>query len=512
MRSDFISNMKAKPAKDSRVPQGTLIGRLCYAIRRDTDDEHVFGQWRGLSYLERRTRSPVTSGGKERRLYFQPVTITGRSGLRVWVRTIYIPVWSFDYSLDGGRRKSIMSGTPCTVDRFRPGKSTGVGFCRGRRHKGRVASVCVIVATAVATVLSMYSPGPSPVSASSADATARSAGSAGQVIHHAGAFQPANAHELRALVNSGMNLALEPPGSIAALERAAPHSSVRYIDSIVQYIYDHIRGLEPMSSPNSCYHVSPGGCMVTSKEIAKIHKAVLPELRRAGHDPRIVAFYTQDDRIGNTRKVLQDIHSWLAKAGIHKPTICGFQGRLDVPSSRQWMSKISSFAADIQGYGTSGANGILSNFSPQGCDMVALYPYSPQANNTQDAEKLSSATDWKMNKSVWPCGLHTCTLLNFYKYTLRRFGWTPATPIIGVPQAFGINVVQPNGQRFVWEAPTSSQLSRETAAFCAGGAQAVLAWAWHVFDTGSSSPYKNKKLRAGLTSGVRACRAIWGRQ
>ena len=87
----------------------------------------------------------------------------------------------------------------------------------------------------------------------------------------------------------------------------------------------------------------------------------------------------------------------------------------------------------------------------------------------------------------------------------------PQRRLLASRKLFGINVLRENGQRFVWETPTTHQLADETAAYCAGGAQAILAWAWHVFDPGSTSPYQNARLRQGLKTGVKECHAIWSR-
>jgi hypothetical protein len=327
------------------------------------------------------------------------------------------------------------------------------------------------------------------------------------IIHHAGAFQVYNRRELRGLLGSHMNLVLDPPYLVRQLEASDHGSQERYIDDLVPLIFDNVHGLEPIVSPASCMH-KVHGCTISSADFAKVHAAVSSELRRVRHDPRIVGFYIQDDPMGNTRKLNQDIHAWIAKAGLHLPTVCGFKGRLDVPGSPQWMSKLPNFAADIvQGYFAS-----LNNYSPQGCDMVALYPFGPQAYTKHDAATLAAKTDWKMSNAVWPCGTKKCTLLNFYRYALAKLGWTPATPLIGVPQAFGFDLSDPTGKGFVWPEPTSRQLTDETAAFCAGGAQSVLAYGWHVYDAGSSSPYMDKSLRTGLTAGVKACSTIWSHQ
>jgi hypothetical protein len=321
------------------------------------------------------------------------------------------------------------------------------------------------------------------------------------IIHRTGAYQLNGPRELGALLKGHMSLVLDPPHLIERLEAANKSPNVRYIDDLVPLIFDNVQGLEPLSNPASCFY---HGCVISPDDVQNIQSTVSAELQRAKTDPRIVGFYIQDDPIGNTRLLNQDIHAWIAQAGLDKPTICGFKGRLDAPSSRWWMSKLPNFAADIEG-----SYEQLNNYSPQACDMVALYPFDPQASNIKAARKLAKKTDWKMSKAVWPCGSTKCTLLNFYRYALRKRGWTRATPLIGVPQAFGFNLAGADGQGFVWPEPTSRQLAMETAAFCAGGVQSIVAYAWHAYAYGSTSPYIDPTLRNGLAAGAKACRVVW---
>jgi hypothetical protein len=342
-----------------------------------------------------------------------------------------------------------------------------------------------------------------------------------QILHHAGAFQLNSGNELHDLTWRGMTLVLDPPWLIRSLEARDPGSKARYIDNILPIIYNNVSGLEPTSNPRSCTHRTPwwNACSITASDVVRIHRAVSKELRRARGDPRIVGFYIQDDVLGIFRNLNQDIHRWVKQAGLHRPTICGFSGRLDYPNSPAWMSKIRSYAGDINGDAATGNPGYLANYSPQACDMVALYPYDGNSSSEHAAAAEAATADWTMNKPVWPCdpkpcsflifewtcSSKPCTLLSFYKYALAKRGWTSATPLIGVPQAFGWN----NPNVLVWHAPSRRQLASETAAFCRGGAQAIVAWAWHVTAPGSSSPYVDRGLRDGLTAGFKACRAIW---
>jgi hypothetical protein len=380
-----------------------------------------------------------------------------------------------------------------------------------QRRSRLLAMLIVSLSVAVGAVFLIAAAGPSPQSAPTVTKAVQFPAIFSPITDQAGAWNPKDGQELHSLLKGGMNLALVFPQSIPSLEAADRRKEARYIDNLIYLIYDNVPDAQPVYSPNSCVHTSARGCVITPQDIAKIRKAVMAELRRSARDNRVVGYYIQDDRIGNTRKLNQDIHKWVAQAGLHRPTICGFGGRLDVPGSGTWMRHLPNYAADIAGRGRNFPPGKIDNYSPKGCDIVALYPFGPQATTRGDAAAIAAATDWKMAKAVWPCSRHNCTLMNFYKYVLRQQGWTPATPIIGFPQTFGVNVLRSGGQRFIWPQPTARQLADETTAFCAAGAKSIIAFTWHDYDAGSTSPYENKKLRAGLVAGVRSCHTIWNR-
>jgi hypothetical protein len=85
---------------------------------------------------------------------------------------------------------------------------------------------------------------------------------------------------------------------------------------------------------------------------------------------------------------------------------------------------------------------------------------------------------------------------------LRLRGWDPATtPLIGSPQA--------------WEGvpPSAAQIREQTAAFCAYGAQSIIAFTWRNFPpTGPKAEPElanSPSMRAGLSEGMQDCRQIW---
>jgi hypothetical protein len=85
---------------------------------------------------------------------------------------------------------------------------------------------------------------------------------------------------------------------------------------------------------------------------------------------------------------------------------------------------------------------------------------------------------------------------------LRQRGWDPAQqPLIGIPQSFRL----PDGA-----VPTDASVASQTAAYCAGGASAILFYAWNDSLGGPKAELFNAPgLRSGAASGLASCRAVW---
>lgn len=153
-----------------------------------------------------------------------------------------------------------------------------------------------------------------------------------------------------------------------------------------------------------------------------------------------------------------------------RPTICGLGGNLD--------------AADHATSETRAAFDLaVANFTPTGCDAVAVYPYS-----VADA----TDTDWTMRD-----------LLPYMLDRLRGLGWDPARqPLVGIPQAFRARGAL---------SPAAIDVATQTAAYCAAGASAIAFYAW---DEASGSTtfelYDAPDLRQGATNGLARCKAFWG--
>ena len=219
-------------------------------------------------------------------------------------------------------------------------------------------------------------------------------------------------------------------------------------------------------------------CQLSQDQLGTIERQVRSHLQVTRKDDSVVAYWVLDDNPGDVRPAIELIHRLVQEdtlsGRVARPTICGFGGDLD--SSQQSLAD-SRAAFDAA----------LSNFTPLGCDAVALYPYA----RGQVAADLDTGVDWAMTD-----------LLPYMRDQLRQRGWDAAQqPLIGIPQTFRL----PDGA-----VPTDASVATQTGAYCAGGASAILFYAWNDSWSGPKAELFNAPgLRSGAASGLANCRAVW---
>jgi hypothetical protein len=159
-----------------------------------------------------------------------------------------------------------------------------------------------------------------------------------------------------------------------------------------------------------------------------------------------------------------------------KPSICGFGGVLDY---KLWPND-KTFVEN-----TGGFDKALTNFSPDACDVVALYFYG--ANVNHDPDRI----DWSM-KNLLPYALKV----------LRARGWDQdRTPLIGIPQTFAFRD---------YVRPRSSDIERQSATYCAAGAIALIPYAWNdSFEGSKAELFNTPNMVEGLKAGERKCRELY---
>jgi hypothetical protein len=197
---------------------------------------------------------------------------------------------------------------------------------------------------------------------------------------------------------------------------------------------------------------------------------------RAHRWDSVVAYWVLDDYPGDVRPALELIHRLVQEdtrtGRAARPTICGFGGNLDNTAQSVEESRAAFDAAVV-------------NFTPLGCDAVALYPYAAIGQTDQDG------IDWGMSD-----------LLPYMLNELRTRGWDPnLQPLIGIPQTFAL------AQNI---APGESSVATQTAAYCRAGAHTILFYAW---DDSFARPkielFNSPELRSGAEAGLSSCRATW---
>lgn len=141
--------------------------------------------------------------------------------------------------------------------------------------------------------------------------------------------------------------------------------------------------------------------------------AVTAHLKQVKTNQLIIGYWVLDDWVqwdaGSARQLLIRIHNLIQRYTPGRPTICGF-------------------GADV--YPSGNASGwsdwLASNFSPQGCDMVGFYLYTPSLLATTPTPS-PDIYDWSMS-AVLPAMFAS----------LQQRGWSIAKePLVGIGQAFG---------------------------------------------------------------------------
>ena len=138
-----------------------------------------------------------------------------------------------------------------------------------------------------------------------------------------------------------------------------------------------------------------------------------------------------------------------------------------------------------------------ANFSPQGCDMVGFYLYTPEFPDTTPAPS-PNVYDWSMS-AVLPAMFAS----------LQQRSWSIAKePLIGIAQAFG----GPRDQTDQSVTPSPKDIETQSRSFCEHGATGLTFYAWNGsgFGPATQTPMNNSEIETGIRSGIAACKQYWG--
>src|SRR6266446_9920381 len=211
--------------------------------------------------------------------------------------------------------------------------------------------------------------------------------------------------------------------------------------------------------------------------------AIAAHLKQVKDNPLIIGYWVLDDWVqwdaGSARSVLSKIHQLIQQYTPGRPTICGLGGFVEPGTGYYW----SDWIAD--------------NFSPQGCDRVGLYMYTPVLLNTTPAPS-PDAYNWSMSG-----------LLPTVFASLKKRGWDiTKEPLIGIVQAFG----GPRNHTNLYSVtPTAKDIEIQSRSFCEHGASGLVFYGWDDSGFGpiAQTPMNNTKIEVGIQNGIAACKQYW---
>lgn len=241
-------------------------------------------------------------------------------------------------------------------------------------------------------------------------------------------------------------------------------------------------------------------------------------LQEQQNNPLIVGYWLIDDYLGDFSAILPKVTSLIHQVTPGKPGICGFGATI----------KLKGAAPD------SGISGkAISNFTPQGCDMVAFYLYPPsQQTNTPAPASLLGQSGFSIlenpanvpNQGIFvtqpsdikPSSAYDWTMSNVLPSMfdeLKARGWNPAnTPWIGIGDAWAgyrLDLLNNAHENFFQLIPTVQDMDTQALSYCQRGAMGVMVYGYedsaaYIF------PQTNYQIRDGVQKGFADCQAYWG--
>ena len=201
---------------------------------------------------------------------------------------------------------------------------------------------------------------------------------AGRIGPYGGIQTVQDAEQLNA---DGFTLVL-PSSYDPKLLAALAHHGIKYIDNYMwQLIYQACR--QQNDFRRAQHQVA--ACELSTEEQEAIASQTRNHLEAISSDHSVAGFWILDDYPGQISPTLKTIHSLVAHAnaaaGLHRPTICGAGGILDMKNMSRRISRRY-------------LNLALSNITPEGCDLVSPYLYAASSDNNPDL------VDWSMHKTI----------------------------------------------------------------------------------------------------------------
>jgi hypothetical protein len=281
---------------------------------------------------------------------------------------------------------------------------------------------------------------------------------------------------------------IHPPSSTDKLGQKLQSLHMKVVDGYISsylYFYEchRTRLLKPsLIGPGQYCPNDPYPNLVNLNALLS---AIATHLKQVKTNQLIIGYWVLDDWVqwdaGSARQILIKIHKLVQKYTPGRPAICGFGGSIGLNHRYGW------------------GDWIADNFSPQGCDTVGFYIYTPSMLNTTQSQS-PDAYNWSMS-AVLPAMFAS----------LQRRGWDiTKEPLIGIGQAFG--GPRAHSDRY-WITPTAKDIETQSRSFCEHGATGLTFYAWNDsgFGPTTHTPMNNPEIESGIRNGIAACKQYWSK-
>ncbi len=277
----------------------------------------------------------------------------------------------------------------------------------------------------------------------------------------------------------------QPPSESAVLGQDLKSLHMKVVDGFISsYLYYYECHRTKIIKPSPAY--TPYCLQDTHPELSTentLLATIATHLQQVKDNQLIIGYWVLDDWVpwnpGSARQLLIKIHELIQQYTPGRPAICGFGGFIHSGTGYSW----SDWLAD--------------NFSPQGCDVVGLYMYTPVLPDTTPVPSADTY-NWSM-----------AGLLPAVFSSLAKRGWDIGKePLIGIVQAFG---GQRNHTNLYSVTPTARDIEMQSQSFCEYGASGLVFYGWDDSGFGpiAQTPTNNRGIEMGIRNGIAACKQIW---
>ncbi len=275
----------------------------------------------------------------------------------------------------------------------------------------------------------------------------------------------------------------KPPSLADSTGQALNALHMKVIDAMPwTYLYEYECHHLHVIGPASVFASYCNGDYPEMTDENALFAAITAHLQQARANQLIIGYWVLDDWVqeaGSAKQILMKIHSLIERYTPGRATICGFGGSIGLAQQYDWQDWVAD------------------NFSPQGCDMIAPYIYTPSmANGTPLAD--SDAFNWSMQ------GLFAALFTSLWQR-----GWDiHSEPLIGIGQAFGGALA---GAERYYVTPSATDIATQSESFCEHGAMGLVSYTWDDSGLGptSQTPMNSPEIDAGIQNGIAACKKVW---